>query len=52
MEINTPLSDTEVIQKFQMLATPVLGAERTQGVINRVMSIEHLMNPHDLFALL
>lgn len=47
-----PLSNADVIQKFQMLATPVLGAERTQAVIDRVMSIEHVTNPCDLFALL
>lgn len=47
----TPLSDTEVIQKFQMLAMPTLGAERTQEVIDRVMAIEHLQHPRDLFAL-
>lgn len=47
-----PLTDAEVIEKFLLLATPVLGLENTMAVIEHVMSIEDLTNPRDLFDLL
>jgi 2-methylcitrate dehydratase PrpD len=51
-DVDRPMDDTQVQEKFLSLAVPVLGAARAAQAVDAVMSLERLPSVGSLMALL